>query len=341
MLVRGLIVVFFAGFFLLQGCVAVQSFPTAARAGETVTLAVGSLEGATETNLTATFTPNATPGIQVNLPIRSVFNIYPEKTSDANLSDVTAINNSRYLTVWSGHAVWLTVVVVDLPGDLPVGSGKIDIVLGQGVSPVINSKLISDVAIGIDVLPPVSPGDTPVGGDIPSAAPGLFQYYSDTYSSLQNGDLNRLKPVKQVLIRAVNTGGFYGSGLKVAAAEFKFNVQLSSVDSPNVNPDSGVMVIREENIYDYGQSIDWRGNAQTLAAQTQMSYSKQGNILTVNFISVTGELQERLIRFSIVPYTATGFDFAAAPNLISIKYFDLNGNELISNDVPELVNINF
>jgi len=341
MLLRGLVVFFSLGLLFLQGCVAVQSFPTAARAGDTITLAVGSLEGANESNLTVTFTPNADSATQINLPVRSVFNIYPDKTSHANLADFISINNSAYLTAWSGHAVWLTTVVIDLPGTLPVGSGSINVELGPGVSIVNNSKRLSTVSIGLDVLPQVNAGDVPVGGEIDPASPALFEYFSDTNSSSRNGNLNRLKPMKQLLVRSQRTSSLYASGIRVSAAEFVFNVELSKAIFPGVNPDQGIMVIRDENIFDYGQSIYGNGDVNTIAAQTQMSYHKNGNRLTVNFISPTGQLVANLIRFSIVPYTFTGFDFVTAPDLISAKYYDENGDEVTGVQPLEYIEVNF
>jgi len=101
------------------------------------------------------------------------------------------------------------------------------------------------------------------------------------------------------------------------------------------------MVIRNENLRDYQQSVNYNGEVGAIAAQTQMSYSKKGNILIVNFISPTGKLIDQLIRFSIVPYRKSGFDFVSTPTLISVKYFDENGDEINGGMQPELVEVAF
>ena len=43
---------------MLSGCVAYNSLPVAARAGDTITVAIGSADGATTSNTTATYFPD-------------------------------------------------------------------------------------------------------------------------------------------------------------------------------------------------------------------------------------------------------------------------------------------
>jgi len=69
---------------LTYGCVALQPFPTAARAGDTITLAVGSADGMTDSNTTVEFfAPGVDPDIGPGtlIPIRSVIKLLPDKAS--------------------------------------------------------------------------------------------------------------------------------------------------------------------------------------------------------------------------------------------------------------------
>ena len=81
---------------LNTGCTALQSFPGAARGGDTVALAIGSPDGMDRTNTTAVYVsqsdPNYVPtsdpdypGVgttQHALPIRSIFKLYADKSSE-------------------------------------------------------------------------------------------------------------------------------------------------------------------------------------------------------------------------------------------------------------------
>ena len=78
MLKRVWLCIFAAVFFLMQGCVAVQTFPTAARAGDTLTLAVGSPDGMTKTNTSVQFVSGS---YTTALPIRAIIRLKPDNTS--------------------------------------------------------------------------------------------------------------------------------------------------------------------------------------------------------------------------------------------------------------------
>jgi len=320
---------------IIQGCVALQPFPTAARAGDTISLAIGSLEGANKNNLIITFAPDSDPGTPVDLSpyIRSVFNIFPDKTSQVNLQDLNQIDSINSLTSWSAHSAWLTVAVIDLPEGLVVGPGTVTVTTGSDIVHVNNAKKVDDISIPIEILPQT---ETP-------ASPDNFEYYASQFSSSTLGDLAQLEPSKQVVVRAPIASGLYNSGIHphVGAAEYVFSVPMVKLNDPSIVPPStALMVVREENYYDYAQSAAYDGSDNNIAAQTQMTWFKNGDDLTVMFISPTNQLRDQLIRFSIIPYTAMQYDFAQMPTLKTYRYFDQNGNE-ISGMAPILVPVNF
>ena len=72
-------------FIYLQGCLAVQSFPTAARAGDTVTLAIGSLEGANKNNLSVLNTRFDYNSLYIHSEYKKYGNIALKKTYLSNL----------------------------------------------------------------------------------------------------------------------------------------------------------------------------------------------------------------------------------------------------------------
>jgi hypothetical protein len=92
------------------------------------------------------------------------------------------------------------------------------------------------------------------------------------------------------------------------------------------------------NRYDYAQSTTYDGNAEFTAAQTQMMWNKNGDTVTVSFVSPTGQLYDQFIRFSLVP--AQFNDFSSVPTLDSWRYFDQNGQE-VSGMAPILEQVNF
>lgn len=133
---------------LLSACTAVNTFPQAARGGDTVTLAVGSADGMTTANTTATYvsdvdgsSSNLTPGI------RSIFRLYADKTSSLYAVGSTTSN----IVTTSGHEPWVTVMVVDLPQGLPVGPGKVNIAT-TATYPTIGSH-INDLPLKLEILP--------------------------------------------------------------------------------------------------------------------------------------------------------------------------------------------
>jgi len=331
---------------LLQGCVALQAFPGAIRSGDTITLALGSLEGANKNRLTVQFTSEVDSSVVDLTPfIRSVFNLHADKSSNLNIQRTnynTGNFRSDVVTLGSAHSAWITVAAIDMPSGLTIGPGNITVQFDAAVTPVNMSTPIANISISLEILPnEIGDDGLPIQG---GANPFEYVANSSDGSITNNGDLSLLEPVKQVLVRSPRRiPGNYAFGVNVGAAEFVFTVPLirSNPNYPIIPSGGGVMVIRDINRFDYIESITYDGLIEETAAQTQMSWSKADDRVVVNFISPTGQLKDELIRFSLVPVAKVDFASTSMPVVLeSVRYFDVNGTE-ISGVWPILEQINF
>lgn len=133
-------------FVMLAGCSGVQTFPNVARAGDTVSIAMGWQKKFNHSNTTVTITPSIGDPI-VYLPddpaIRAIINLYPDPLS--NIVIGTALENNIYFK--SGYSYgslinanytsgdtewWQTVAFVDLPSNLPEGATTIELINNVG-----------------------------------------------------------------------------------------------------------------------------------------------------------------------------------------------------------------
>ena len=311
-------------FVLLTSCVATQPFPCAVRAGDTVTLAIGSLDGANKDNITITYYPD--PGslpneipVDVTSNIRSVFNINADKKSKTYW-DTTSGNGQNTMAYVEGitmHGAWQTVVAVDLPVTLPVGTGHFEIVLDGSIiiPPFLASA--SDVNIEAQILE--------AGGSAHE-----FEYRQKNFNNdTVIGDLTTLGQLRQVVVRkkpAVST-----DGPAFAAAEFNLEVPIYDLgfnDVSDLVPDSDIAIVLDDQItYDKNQ--------------TSLNWSRSGSAVKVIIMSPTGNQNSKSIRFSIllanyVDAEANGWSFADTPSVASVKYFDVTGVE-ISGPTPQIL----
>jgi hypothetical protein len=200
---------------VLQGCVATQSFPTVARSGDTITLAVGSPDGMSKSNTTAQFISDV-DGSATPLSIRSIIRLRPDNTSNLALFD-GIVNAEDYYT---GHSQWLTVIVIDLPGTLTVGVGQI----------YINSTAsYGTLPLGIN--------DIPVSLEIIEGTGLRNEFtYNNNFGGRGPGDLASLESLPQAILRPPHLQ----STFTFAAAEIKVNVPLGSV------PNRAVRVVADD-----------------------------------------------------------------------------------------------
>ena len=143
----------------LAGCAGSVAFTSAARQGETISLAVG-YQNIARQNLTVTITPSLGSPVTYlpNDPkVRAVVNLYPNPSSGLVVGTQTAQNlgnsDSALGTTISNQITsgnqewWQTIILLDLPAPFPTGPATISIVDSAGA--VINP-------VGIEVLPGTS-----------------------------------------------------------------------------------------------------------------------------------------------------------------------------------------
>jgi len=299
MLNRNYFIALFVFLLVLQGCVAVQSFPTVARAGDTVTLAVGSPDGMTKANTTAQYVPNSDSANPINLPIRAIVRIRPDNTSFVGTFHFSA----SYISANESHSPWLSIIILDLPSGLPVGAGKVNVTTSAVFNFVTN---VNEIPISLEIIDGVGVRNP-------------FSYMSNFGQS--GGDLTYVEPMKQLVVRTPKVpfnSPFYNN--RYGAVEIKLNAVIQRFGGG-----SGVV---SDFYFRVVQDDMYMANAKS---QTNMNWSRTGDEFTVNFTSPVG-MGFFEPRFSIVANTLNGYEVAASPlpSLTSVTYYDLNGNVVLT-----------
>ena len=281
-LVAGILVV------ILPACTALNTFPQAARGGDTVTLAVGSADGMTTANTTATYESDAVPGVFVDLTpgIRSVFRLYADKTSILYQRG----SDTKYIVNTSGHEPWVTVMVVDLPQGLPVGPGKVNIST-TATYPTISNH-INGLPVGLEILPgtgAVSSLDFEFskGGSVP-------------------GDLSLLESMPHAQVIPVFPQST--SWPEYGAIEMNLSVPTSTGTPVRVVfDDLGVV---------------------TPSSISTMYARDSNQDMMIMLLSPKGRLRYFAPRFSMVLVDVEGQadSFLSTPVINSVRYFDIAGN---------------
>lgn len=279
---------------VLGGCVALQPLPTAARAGDTIALAVGSADGMMATNTTVEFYSGPDPNVvaPIAVPIRSVVKVNPDKTSVAWLTA-----DAHKIPKRSSHGGWLSVIVVDLPSTLPEGVGVIRITTdGQVVYP-----RFAATANGTDIQMTILPGTGSVNP---------FDY-AVVQGSAVSGDLLKLESLPQVIVKPPVPPEGQEEIIAYGAVEISITAPIVSLDSSPI-VDKGVAVVLD----DQPQNID---------NQTSLLWKRRGDDFDIMLISPKG-LYSYQTRFSIVPrFPDYLYKIEGTPLLNSITYYDLDG----------------
>lgn len=266
---------------LLQACTGYNAYSKVARAGDTVSLAVGSAVGMTKdpSNTTAVYVRDA--GGTYPLTIRSVFNLYPDKKSRLNLTTTAdSIVNS------ADHEAWQTVMLIDIPANIPVGTGSI-VITSAAVYPPINSH-INDVPIALEI----------VSG---TGSPDAFTYEFAQGSSM-DGELAQLEALPHALVTPPVNNQFYG------AIEMKILLDMSAATID----DTKVRVFVDDM------------NSTTLSNKNVVWKVSSTGELLVMIISPSGYLQARESRLSIVSNPKVKFN--SIPIISEVNFYDIDGN---------------
>jgi len=302
MLYRGFFVFFSFSLLFLQGCVSLQSFSTAARAGDTITLAVGSAEGMTKGNTTLTYTPDST-GVPIQLPsgsLRAIVPLYPDKRTNAwSFSAATSIDE------FAGHGGWLTVLVVDLPPSLSeyVGSGILNVETLATYSAFASN--VNDENITLEILPG-------------SGSPATFNYKGFSGATPTNGFLADVEVLPHYLLKAdfVPVPLFSSPAWPAyGAIEIKVTGDITGAEG-NIYTAMRVMLDDMED---------------NITSHTHMDWVRNGDTTTIYLVSPLGLVNYYQARVSIL-FNSPLVDYSSLP-LITARYFDVNGLEV---DGPEI-----
>jgi hypothetical protein len=307
---RPLLVLIITILFFGAGCTVVHTVPLAARRGDTIMISVGSPDDLSEANITSiTYYPDSgTPVVVPNSNIRSIFKLYPDKTSAAWLySDATLIEND------SGHGPWTVVIALDLPDDgtLPVGTGHIQVSTTAQYSG--NVPGVNNHDIALEILPSTAT----------SPQPSTFDYLGFGGVELA-GDLNELRSLPRLEFKPSFTG--YDAVHTYGAVEIKIGIDKSGIaeDDFNIVVDDKIGTTQTRNVHAF-----W--NAKRYET-------------SVYFISPTGELQYSDVDFSIVSKALqnqfeTGAQDVDTDVTISYTWYDMNGAVAPTQPPITLVNL--
>ena len=206
----------------------------------------------------------------------------------------------------SGHAPWVTVMVVDLPSGMTAGTGQLLVNTTGADYPTIGSH-INDLKtngsrIDLEVLPS-------------AGTPTVFKYEFGVGSE-STGDLTRLESAPHALVHPLFEGG---GGIAPHPYPRYGGIELKLDLFPDV-------AITGEDIYLADEDME-----SATDSRRSIAYGINNNgvnpEMTVILTSPIGMLEYYEARFSLVPQD--GVTFLSAPVVTSVKYFDVNGGPAV------------
>ena len=291
---------------LFGGCTALNTFPVAARPGETVALAVGSADNLTMANINSvTFLSEAAPvsPLDITSNVRSIFKLYADKASTVYESPGPG---TRELIRTSLHEPWLTVMAIDMPEELapgvplPAGPGTITINTNSRVTyPTIGYHINDAEPIAIEILPETTPTD---------GVASAFEYEFGKYAHMI-GDLWLLEAHPHALISSQYKDDPLGLA-SYAAVEMK--VDFTGTTSTPINESNVKVIVDDMTAYS-------NSNRQVLT-------SVNNGVLTVILMSMNERIKPYEMRFSVALNSGISFT-GPVPQILNISFYDLNGTK--------------
>jgi hypothetical protein len=289
----------------LSGCATIYSIPHVARSGDTITLALGSPDGLDKNTTVVMYYSDSAPSspIDISAGVRELFKMYPDQTSYAWLESDAFIVGPR-----GGHGPWTSVMVIDLPLGLPLGTGHIEIISNPGAVYPRFATRPDSINIALEILEG-------------TGTPNTFDYA--TFSgATETGRLQRLTGRPQVVVKPPVLPEGEGYLVSYGAVEMVLNIPITSTDGSPVI-DDGIAVVLDpqpDNIF----------------SQTQMFWSRNNNDFKISLISPIG-LYQHQVRISVVPLLPNyPYEISGTPTLTSIDYYDLNG-AITAGNIPAVV----
>lgn len=287
---------------LSAGCTALNTFPTAARPGETVALAVGSPDNLTIANVNSViFQPISPPGSTVDLTsnVRSIFKLYADKTSI--VYENPGVSASQIVRT-SMHEPWLTVMAIDLPEGLAPGIGEIIINTNENVTYPTIGNHINDRTITLEILPEPDPANPSL------TTANDFEYEFGKCCSLL-GDLSYLEARPHALVKSQ----YSESPPAVSSyAAIEMKVDFTGTTDLPISDDNVKVVVDDMTVY--------------TNSKRQVITSVNNEVLTVILMSMSDSIKPYEMRFAVALEEPLIFS-GPLPAIASIKYYDSNGTE--------------
>ena len=282
--------------FIISGCVSFSPYPREIKAGDTVTLAIGSADGADKNNTVMEFLPDPVndPTNSIPITIRAIVKLKPGETSRAWLNDSTGIPRR------SSHGPWLTLVVADTPTNLPVGT--------TGVFRITTSP---DVAYPRYAATP-NQQDFAVTVIAGTGSPDPLMYRDTDVTPPIAGNLAKVGDLFQVIVKPEVPAEGQAEAVRFGAIEMHMTIQIDDLDGGTVQ-DDGIAVVLDDQ-------------PQNILNQTHLIWKRNGNNFDIALISPKGMFGHEA-RVSIVPrWPDYLYGVVGTPTLDSITYYDLDGN---------------
>ncbi len=284
---------------VLNACTSLSSFPTIARAGDTVSIMVGGTEQARKDTISVSLTDSN--GIVWDLQalgkVRSVFNLRADaKAKGSHYSSYL----ESYISWSEGHEPVQTVLVVDLPVEIPAGNAYFTINTHVDDN---SSGIGSPFDVNIEVLPGLGNRDD-----------FLRQ---DSFSTSQPVDFEKLEPASYAKINFPSQ-----DSTLIAAASLVVDFDETVVDPADLNVYVPEAIVR-------GAFLDKGEFGET---QRMVYWRQDGDRLFIDIVSPQGIKPIFLKVYIVHP---DGLTSAPGFLLDESRVYDVNGGEIFIQPVLE------
>ena len=287
-----LIISFISLLFTLNGCTGISTFPTVARAGDTVSVMVGGTEKSRKETIEVTLTD--VNGLEWDLKalglVRSVFNLRADGRAAGN-------HYSPYFDSFISwdfrHEPLQTVLVVNMPTSVPAGDAVMTVNTNVNDD---SSGVLSPFSIDIEIIPGLGNADNFNRQDAFGGEPAV--------------DFRRLEPAPYAKIDFGNR-----DNIVIGAASLIIDFDETVVNSDDINiyvPESTVRgsFVATGSFGDKQRMVYWHQNGQQLF---------------IDVIAPQGISQTFLLMYIVHPH---GLSASPSFNLTSSKVYDINGDEI-------------
>lgn len=273
---------------LLSGCTSVNTFPSIARPGDTVSLMIGGSEKANKNSVSATFTDATGQSWDLKTLglVRSVFNL---RTDGRAIGAQYSTYSDSYISWAFGHEPLQTVLVTDIPLAAAPGPGKLTISLNA----TDNSSGVTDpFNVQLEIIP---------------GQGAVEQFLTQRSGSNVPTDFVRLETTPNAKV----TFGSSGTILIGAAS------LVVSFDPAIVNP-------KDLNVYVPESTVRVGGSTASFGKTQRMVYWHQdGTKLYVDIITPQG-INPRYLQFFVVH--PPGLVGSPALSIISAQVYGTDGS---------------